>query len=204
MNSTTLNNLCPALEDAMAESLQGRFLVAANHLKDPNFYRSVVLMLEQNDEGAMGLVINRPSSIGIDAALAKGEKVPICADPIFSGGPVETTALFILHSCLELSETDEQISDGIFLTGSNDSFESLLHSERKCDHECGFRVYCGYAGWGVGQLQDEISRGDWRIMHAETEFVFGHDPYQIWEQCNQQLCKENRLLPHHVKNPEWN
>ncbi len=188
----------------MAENLQGRFLVAANHLKDPNFYRSVVLMLEDNDDGAMGLVINRPSSIGIDTALAKGDKIPQCVDPIFSGGPVETTALFILHSCLELSEKDERISEGIFLTGSNDSFESLLHSERKCDHDCGFRVYCGYAGWGVGQLAGEINQGDWRVMSAVSDWVFGQDPYQIWDMCNKKLCEDNRILPHDVQNPEWN
>ncbi|MFY9254080.1 MAG: YqgE/AlgH family protein [Fuerstiella sp.] len=188
----------------MAELLQGRFLVAANHMKDPNFYRSVVLMLEDNDDGAMGLVINRPSSIGIDAALAKGDKLPVNADPIYSGGPVETTALFILHSCVELSEKDEAVCDGIFLTGSNDSFESLLHAERKCDHDCGFRVYCGYAGWGVGQLNSEIDRGDWRVMMADPSIVFRHDPYEVWEACNQTLCEQNRILRHNVRNPEWN
>lgn len=188
----------------MAKSLQGQFLVAANHLRDPNFHRTVVLMIEDNDDGAMGLVINRPSSIAVDSAFSQVEKQVLSSDPIYSGGPVETTALFILHSCPGLGANDENVTSDIFLTGSNDSFESLVNNEQSCDHECGFRVYCGYAGWETGQLQEEIERGDWQLLPADGHFVFKVDPYEVWEQCVQQVQKSNRILPHVPSNPKWN
>ncbi|MCA9051792.1 MAG: YqgE/AlgH family protein [Planctomycetaceae bacterium] len=188
----------------MSQSLQGQFLVASGQLRDGNFYRSVVLMLEHSEESAMGLVINRPSSISVDAALSKLKVTSKYADPIFSGGPVETTALFILHNCPELGQMDQQIADGIYVTGSQDSFDSLLNKGVTCNHECGFRVYCGYAGWGPQQLESEIGRGDWRILSPDSGLVFNKDPYTIWEKCTELLQQQHRLLPHDVRNAEWN
>ncbi|MFM8726016.1 MAG: YqgE/AlgH family protein, partial [Planctomycetaceae bacterium] len=80
-------------------SLQGCFLTAADHLRDANFFRSVVLLLEHTQEGAMGLVINRPSATSIGKALGNSENVNDAAAPMFVGGPVEPTSLFILHNC---------------------------------------------------------------------------------------------------------
>lgn len=188
----------------MAESLQGHFLVAANHLKDSNFYRSVILMLEDNDESSMGIVINRPSSLGVEAALSKLGKTSLGTDPIYSGGPVETTALFILHNCADLAAADEEVVPGVFVTGSNDSFETLVSDEVTCNNGCGFRIFCGYAGWGEGQLAAELERGDWRTLPADGSIVFDEDAYMIWEVCTQRLREANRFLPHTVKNPEWN
>ncbi len=188
----------------MARNLKGHFLVAANHLRDSNFYRSVVLMLEDTDEGSTGIVINRPSSLPIDAAMTELKQGSVSTEPIFAGGPVDTSRLVILHNCPELGERDEQVTEGVFVTGSNDSFESLITKDASCDHECGFRIYCGYAGWGPGQLADELGRGDWRTLPAESSIVFERDPYNIWERCTAELNQQNRLLPHNVDNPEWN
>ena len=188
----------------MFKSLRGHFLVASNHLKDSNFYRAVVLMLEHTEESAMGIVVNRPSSIAVDAAMTQLNQIPVSTEPIFAGGPVDTSALFILHNCSEFGKDDEQITPGVFVTGSNDSFESLLSKDSTCNHDCHFRVYCGYAGWGPLQLDDELNRGDWRTLPAEGTIVFEFDPYNIWERCTEQLNQQNRLLPHNVENPEWN
>lgn len=188
----------------MSSSLRGHLLVAARHLRDPNFYRSVVLMLDDSDDSAMGLVINRPSSIAIDAAMKNLGSTLESSEPIFAGGPVDTSALFILHSCPELGQEDEEVSPGVFVTGSNESFEALISNEANCLHKCGFRIYCGYAGWGAGQLAGELDRGDWRVIPADGALVFEDDPYNIWEACLRQVQIENRILPHNVKNPEWN
>jgi len=188
----------------MADNLQGCFLVSSAHLRDPNFHRTVVLMLEDNDEGSMGLVINRPSSISVDSAFSKVDKKVLSPEPIYSGGPVETTALFILHNCSELGKDEERVAEDIYLTGSNDSFEALVNNELNCSQKCGFRVYCGYAGWSPEQLESEISRGDWQIVEAESETVFRSNPYDIWEACFQMVREENRILPHIPTNPEWN
>lgn len=193
-----------SVASAMANSLQGHFLVAAKHLRDPNFHHAVILVIEDNDEGAMGLVINRPSSLTVDSAFSQVDQPVLSSAPIFSGGPVETTALFILHNCAELGGTDESVTSDIFLTGSNDSFESLVKNEQHCDHECGFRVYCGYAGWDSSQLQGEIDRGDWMVLSAEGHFVFDVDPYVVWDQCVQQVRESNRVLPREPSDPRWN
>ena len=152
----------------------------------------------------MGLVINRPSSIAVDTAMLKLQDSQISSDPIYAGGPVETSALFILHSCTELGSKDEQVTDGVFVTGSNESFELLIANEKSCSHHCGFRIYCGYAGWGAGQLQGEIARGDWQTLSADVDLVFEDDPYNVWDTCMQQIQERNRVLPHTVRNPEWN
>lgn len=188
----------------MSTNLRGCLLVAAGHLRDQNFYRSVVLMLEDSEDSSMGLVINRPSSIAVDAAVTNIEHGSLSKEPIFSGGPVETSALFILHNCPELGQNDEEITAGIFVTGNNESFELLVNQKVSCVHSCGFRIYCGYAGWGEGQLSGEIERGDWRILSAESSIVFEEDPYNIWEICTQRLREQNRILPHNVRNPDWN
>lgn len=188
----------------MSDSLRGHCLVAAPHLRDPNFYRSVVLMLEHSDETAMGLVINRPSSIAVDAAMMKLKQTAVSADPIYAGGPVETSALFILHNCSKLGQQDEQVIDGVFLTGSHESFESLVSNDANCVSGCEFRIYCGYAGWGPEQLEGEIDRGDWYTLPAAADMVFSLDPYNVWEECLQIVKEKNRLLPHNVRNPEWN
>ena len=188
----------------MATSLQGQFLVAAPQMRDPNFYHSVILLLEHSDDSAMGLVVNRPSSISVDAAMMKLKHTQVSADPIFAGGPVETSALFILHNCSELGQNDEEVIPGVFVTGSNESFESLISKDAECVQDCSFRIYCGYAGWGGGQLEGEIDRGDWLTLPADGAVIFNADPYNIWETSVQQCRERNRLLPHNVKNPEWN
>lgn len=188
----------------MPDLLPGQFLVATPQLQDTNFYRTVILLLEYNSEGAMGLVINRPSAITLDSAFAQAEDTSLSNSPIFSGGPVETTALFILHDCPNVGGSDEHVASGIYLTGSNDTFSSLVGPESPCDHSCGFRVYCGYAGWGEGQLDDEIDRGDWRVMPATPRLVFHVDPYEAWDKATAEIQKQSRLLPHNVVNPEWN
>ncbi|MEZ6060879.1 MAG: YqgE/AlgH family protein [Planctomycetaceae bacterium] len=184
--------------------LHGQFLIAANHLRDPNFYRTVVLMLEHNAEGAMGLVVNRPSSIAVDAALSGQIQGTKCQSPIFVGGPVENSALFILHNSVAIGAKDQEVAPGVFLSGSHESFETVVRESDSGKSAAVFRVYCGYAGWGAGQLESEIERGDWRNLPATDAIVLEEDPYGIWEVCTRKLQRANRLLPHNVRNPEWN
>jgi putative transcriptional regulator len=188
----------------MSAGLRGNLLVAASHLRDPSFYRSVVLMVDHNDDSAMGLIINRPDSIAIDEAIDQAKKSKVGMGPVYAGGPVDTSSLFILHSCIELGRSDEEIASDIFVTGSHESFNSLINKNTDCQHDCSFRVYRGYAGWGPEQLEGELDRGDWRIMPAAADIVFKDDPYEIWEACTRWLQKKNRLLPHDVPDAEWN
>lgn len=188
----------------MSGKLTGSFLIAAGHLRDPNFYRSVVLLLDHNDQGAMGLIINRPSATTIARALAQHGPVSGGDDPVFFGGPVEPTSLFILHNCLTLGKSDQEVAPGIFLAGSEDSFEKVVRDGKKPETPVRFRLISGYAGWGEGQLEGEIARGDWYTLPADGTLILEDDPYGTWEVCMRRLHRANRLLPHDVRNPEWN
>ena len=188
----------------MSASLQGSFLIAANHLRDSNFYRSVVLMLDHNDQGAMGLVINRPSAMTIGKALSQHGSIAGADAPVFVGGPVEPTSLFILHNCMALGKNDQEVAPGIFLAGSENSFEEVVRNGRKPEAGVKFRLICGYSGWGEGQLESELARGDWAIQSADGALILEEDPYGLWEVCTRRLQRANRVLPHNVRNPDWN
>jgi putative transcriptional regulator len=187
----------------MAASLLGDFLIASDRLRDQNFYRTVILVLEHNDQGAMGLVVNRPSSIAVDAALGSESSMSLDA-PVYIGGPVETSALFVLHNHLNTGHQDREVVPGLFLAGSDDSLQSVVHSDTNSKSNGIFRVYCGYAGWGAEQLENEVSRGDWLSVPADSGTVLEEDPYGIWELCTRRFRRAHRILPHNVRNPEWN
>lgn len=193
----------------MSAHLKGQFLVAAAHLRDPNFYRSVVLVLEHNQQGTMGLVINRPSEVTVETALSTNLTLGGTDAVVFAGGPVETSALMILHNSLILGKTDEQIVPGVYLAGSQSSFDTLVRQSpdpqpQPPQPDVRFRVYCGYAGWGAKQLEAELSRGDWHIVDGDPDMVLDNDPYGVWDICVRRLHRANRILPHNVRNPEWN
>lgn len=191
----------------MSDCLHGEFLIAADQLRDQNFYRTVVLILEHNQEGAMGLVVNRPSSIAVGAALggdSDGHTGFALDAPVFIGGPVETSALFVLHNHLRPGLQDREVVPGLFLAGSDDSLQAVVNPDQEADPHGNFRVYCGYAGWGAQQLESEVARGDWLSVPADSGTVLEEDPYGIWEVCIRRFRRAHRLLPHNVRNPEWN
>jgi len=189
----------------MTESLRGQFLIAAKRLRDDNFYKTVVLLLEHGEHGAMGLVINRPSSIRVAHALAGHFELPETDDVVFGGGPVELSALVILHDDSTLKEDGPPVLPGLFVGGSPDAFERVIAESAANDSmkHC-FRVFSGYSGWGGGQLESEVARGDWLLHPACRELVFHDDPYAIYEVLLQKFYEANHLLPHRAKDATAN
>ena len=156
----------------MSLSLQGSFLIAANHLRDPNFYRSVVLMLDHNDQGAMGLVINRPMEIDLATLFRRIEldlnPSGLARSAVMQGGPVQTDRGFVLHQPVGDWGSTVVVNDDIGLTSSRDVLEAVAAGtgpER-------ILVMLGYAGWGPGQLEDEISRNAWLTVEADASIIF--------------------------------
>lgn len=172
-------------------SLRGRLVVATPALADPNFERTVVLILQHDDDGAVGVVVNRPSEIELDEALPDWS--PLAAEPatVFAGGPVEPGVLIALarHTAWETDPRDA----GAVAEGGGEatgSFEPVAGALGVIDLNAGpeaappevaeVRVFAGYAGWGAGQLDDELDEGAWFVFDAAPEDPFAAEPDRLW------------------------
>ena len=188
----------------MSENLKGQILIAGKKLRDPNFFKTVVLMVEHSSEGAMGLVVNRPSSVTVAHALSEHFKLPETDDVVYVGGPVEPAALFVLHNAPELDEDAAPVLPGLFVGSSPDVFETVVRSVAEGNGHLKFRIFSGCAGWAPDQLETEMSRGDWYLYPANVDLILQDDPYDVWDQVLQKVYEINRILPHSTTDPEWN
>jgi len=188
----------------MCESLRGRYLIAGKRLRDTNFYKTVVLMVEHGSEGAMGLVVNRPSSITVAHALSKHFQIPDTDDLVYVGGPVEPSALFILHNASEFDENETAVIPGLYVGSSAEVFETIIRASAEGNADLSFRIFSGCSGWAPGQLEGELERGDWYQQPATSDMLFLEDPYEVWDRLLLKVYESNRILPDAPNNPEWN
>ena len=153
------------------------FLIAIPQLGDPNFVRSVVLMLHHGPEGALGLVVNHPTTLTL-GVFAREHGLPCHSSakeqPIFKGGPVEPTRGWILHGDGSIGEKQDVIP-GLHVSGSVDTLTSLI-----ADGSKPMRLLLGYAGWGPGQLESEMERGSWLTVEADAKHVLATPPQDCW------------------------
>ncbi|MCA2978317.1 MAG: YqgE/AlgH family protein [Myxococcaceae bacterium] len=153
------------------------FLIAMPQMLDPNFARTVVLVLEHDDEGAMGLVINRAADLTF-ADLKQSQRLEIAPgrelDPIFVGGPVEPHRGFVLHDDGSVAER-AALLPGLFLSVTTDALEPLVK-----DPSTRLRFCLGYAGWGPGQIEREIQQGSWLFTEARPDVVLTGEPERVW------------------------
>ena len=157
---------------------KGRLLVATPPLEDPHFDRTVVFVLEHHDDGAIGVVINRPSFESLDEPLDRWIDLQSAPSSVFSGGPVEENALIALaETKVLLDEGGEHLSPitGLIASADLSADPALVAAEVK-----GVRVFRGYAGWGPGQLEGEIEAGAWLVLDSEPGDVFSDDPDELW------------------------
>lgn len=178
----------------------GRLLVATPALEDPNFLRAVILVLDHDEDGALGVVLNRASSLAVREAL--GGWTELAADPpvLFGGGPVEPDAIVALGRALRPQPTDgaTAILERIQLVDlDEDPVLAAADLER-------VRVFAGYAGWAPGQLELEIDQGAWFTIDADPEDVFTHDPARLWHAVLRRQPNELALLATFPDDPSMN
>jgi putative transcriptional regulator len=154
-------------------SLQGQLLVASPGLLDPNFRRTVVLITEHNEEGAAGLVLNRPSEAEVSDLVPQLEELVDDGEHIWMGGPVQQNAVLVLG---EFVDPDDA---AVPLFGSL-GFPSLEEPEEVVPLTTRRRIFAGYAGWGSGQLEDELAREDWILEPAQNDDAFTESPDELW------------------------
>jgi putative transcriptional regulator len=147
------------------ESLQGHLLLASPHLADPNFAHTVVLLIQHSDNGALGLVLNRPTSKTVRELWHQvGEEPCECTRPVYLGGPV-SGPLMALHTRDALAELE--ILAGLYFAARKQNLDQLVRQDEEA-----YRVFIGHAGWGPGQLESEIEQGAWRSVLASPADVF--------------------------------
>ncbi len=165
--------------------LAGQLLLASPTLLDPGFKDAVVLICHHDDEGCMGLMINRPRSISVtdvltdlDIGMTDDQKDNHEAvQRVFEGGPIDDFRGFVLHDGWHIYESTMQVTSELHLTSSRDVLEALGRGDGP-EH---YLLVLGYAGWTAGQLEDELSNNDWLIAPATHQIVFQEPPEARWE-----------------------
>jgi putative transcriptional regulator len=157
-------------------SLAGRLLLASTTLQDPNFLRTVVLIGMHSEQGALGLVLNRPSAATIGEAVPQLEEMMDEDEPVYVGGPVQPGVIVLLAEFLDPSVAGVLVTGRIGLPAPDAPLESLADATARR------RVFAGYAGWGEGQLDAELEQGDWIPHDPSPEDVFTESPDGLWSE----------------------
>ena len=184
-------------------ALQGKLLLASRRLADPNFFRTVVLMVQHNDEGALGLVLNRPLDISVKQAcedsLEFGCEVE---DILHQGGPCQGP-LMAVHTFgaagKSKEEEPEPVIDGLYFATDRDELEWLLTQAAKTGGKPSagnsIKYFVGYSGWGPGQLEKELESGSWMVTPATIKSVFESDETDQWAKLVTQVTLGEHIHP---------
>ena len=169
------------------DALKGSLLVATPTLLDPNFRRTVVLLLEHTEEGAVGVVLNRPSETPTGQAIPDLAEVVAADDPVFIGGPVSPGSVIALG--------DHREADGLdVVCGTVAAVEFGTSPQELAEQVIRVRAFAGYAGWGSGQLEGEIEEEAWITAAALADDVFTPDPDGLWSQVLERMGNQFALL----------
>jgi putative transcriptional regulator len=153
-------------------SLQGKLLVSSPSLVDPNFRKTVVLVAHHDEDGAMGLVLSRPSDVSAADAVPLLEDLPGADDPVFVGGPVQPDAFMVLAEFEDVDQAAAPIMNSLGFMPADTDLDDLSIKR--------MRLFAGYSGWGAGQLEAELAEPSWIVVDAETDDAFADDPDELW------------------------
>lgn len=155
----------------------GSILVAKEKLGDPNFAESVVLIVQHDeDEGTLGIVINRPSDVPLSQVFPHVKHAT--SDPVYMGGPVGLTIGQALLRLPAKADDTTHVSGDVFVTASKKLIEKSVGSRAQPSK---FRLFLGYAGWAPGQLEAELRLGAWSVLKGQSKIIFDDDPDSLWD-----------------------
>jgi putative transcriptional regulator len=181
-----------------SDSLKGNVLIAAPGLLDPNFRRTVVLILEHTPDGAVGLVLNRPSELAAGEAVPDLEPLVDGADPVWVGGPVQPQAV------IALAEYTDAVDGERSVVGPIAPLEVESGLDDAAEHVARVRVFAGYAGWGSGQLDDELEEDAWFTAPALPGDVFTDDHTTLWNRVLRRMGGHFKLIASMPDDPSMN
>lgn len=156
----------------------GKILVASRDLGDPNFAKTVILLVRYDeDKGGVGLVINKRTDVPISKVFEDLKEARGRNDPVYVGGPVELNTVMALLKTASKPEGATRVFGDVYLISDKDL---LTHTLASSAEAAVFHTYVGYAGWGAGQLEHEVDLGAWHIMPGDSATVFHADPDSVW------------------------
>ncbi len=155
----------------------GKLLVAPRNAPDPNFARTVILLVQHDDQSAVGLIVNRRTKIPISKALQEWKPAEGKSDPVYMGGPVELDGVLALLRLATKPAEAAHVVDDVYLASTRAPVENALAAGSGPGE---LRVYLGYCGWGAGQLENEVELGGWYIFSGNGALVFDSDPDTLW------------------------
>jgi putative transcriptional regulator len=162
----------------------GRFLVASRSLSDPHFARTVVYLLQHDEQGSVGLVINRVLGVTLGEALPGTRLKHLAGNRLSYGGPVSARHIIMLLRDASAAWQATPILDDIYASNNMGLLQKLDAANTPPE---ALRLFIGHAGWGAGQLQQELNRDDWFVVPGDTGRVFGTGTARLWERLIEQL-----------------
>jgi putative transcriptional regulator len=147
-------------------------------MDDSNFAKTVILLLRYDTDGAMGLIINRPTTVLPEQVIPNVDGLRNYGGPLFVGGPVQLNVVTFLVRGAATLERGAYVRDDLQYSGNSELLAELTASATDAGR---LRVYAGYSGWAPGQLDGELARGGWHVVPGDTAVVFSENPEQVWE-----------------------
>jgi putative transcriptional regulator len=191
-------DLDPGTMRARMGFLHGQLLVASPAMADPNFARSVIAIANHDEDGALGIILNRPSETEVVEAVPELEGVIDDDEVVFVGGPVQPASIVVLAEFEDPAEAAFLVVDGIGLVSDRTGLDRLgVATARR-------RVFAGYAGWGPGQLEQELEREDWILEAVQPQDVFDEEPGALWGRVLARKGGQFRLLARMPLDPSVN
>ncbi len=184
------NNLKPA---------KGKLLLSEPLMGDYYFGRSVVLLVEHNEEGSFGVILNKPVSAKFNEVV---DGFPEYNSDIYIGGPVETNKLYYLHTFGNEVEEAIEVSNGIFWGGNLETVKELIYTGKANDRN--IRFFIGYSGWGASQIDSELKRNSWIVTRPGHELIFDIRPTEMWDNFMKQMGGKYRYWTKFPSDPNQN
>lgn len=181
----------------MEDSLRGKLLIASPALVDPNFARTVVFITEHNEEGAMGIVLNRPSETAVEAVVPPLAGIA-GSEPVYVGGPVQPEAIVLLAEFADPDAAAWIVVADVGLASADVDLEDLAAAVRRG------RVYAGYSGWGPSQLEAEMEVDSWIVEPPLPNELFPDDPMTLWSDVLARKGGQYALIARMPEDPSQN
>ena len=176
-----------------AQSMKSILLVARKDLPDRFFRDSVVLITPSASGPPIGVIVNRPTEVPLSKVFPDMEKLGSVEEKLYFGGPVMPQQLVAVFRAAAPREGALEVLDGVYMSSDRDLFKELLARPNPVD---GLRIFAGYAGWGPGQLESEVARGDWHLAPADARTLFGIKPDRLWGVLERRAsAKKTRFSP---------